>query len=360
MSCWCHVAVTAPTCDKKQDKNQAPDSAESKACHHLVEGVEKGEFRDLAHFIDELAKVPLRAPAGKQYSYSFASDVLGRVVEIASGKSLGEYLKQELFGPLGMHDTGFSFPKSKGSRLAAVFGSRQSAMDLGAKASSLPKGSKALCRLDRERPEESRWSEGRRCKVESGGGSMGANMGGLVSTVADCSRFLAMLSQGGALDGVRVLEPDTVAAYCLPDLLPNVITSGKKQRANGSPFGWTALGEVGVARTKRDTPANTKDDFEIGEVGGGGAACTYWSINPNRDLATVWFTQLMDNDPYVKEEENIYLAARLAVPKSGQSDLHGNKQRKLQQGLHCGRPQARISQAVRKATKSNFKRRKPP
>merc|ERR1712118_129743 len=116
--------------------------------------------------------------------------------------------------------------------------------------------------------------------------------------------------------GVRILNEATVKRFCYKDLLPEVITTGKQQKADNTSFGWTAIGEMGVPLGPRDTKPDEKDSFEVGECGGGGAACTYWSINPSRDLAIVWFTQQMDNDPYVKEEENIYAAARKAVPKS--------------------------------------------
>lgn len=297
-----------------RDFNQTPDSAETKACHDLVQRVEQGEMEHLEQFVDELAEVPLRYQPGERYAYSYSTDVLGRVVEVVSGMPLGRFFEKELFRPLGMRDTGFSFSPSKGSRLAALYASRNSAVMLGAKRSSLSGRQGALCRIDGMLPEESRWAEGGRCRIDSGGGMMGANMGGLVSTVADCSRFVAMLACGGHLGGARILRTATVKRYCLPDLLPECISTGKQQRANGAPFGWTALGEVGVPRSARDAPPSSKDNFEIGEVGGGGAACTYWSVNPNRRLATVWFTQSMDNDPYIKDEENLYLAARTAVP----------------------------------------------
>merc|ERR1719210_1293792 len=102
-----------------------------------------------------------------------------------------------------MTDTGFSFPRSKKHRLAALYCNRASAMMLGAKAVNLPRSQQALCRIDGTKPEESKWYEGRPCKVESGGGFMGAYMGGLVSTVNDCARFMTMLCNGGVLSGVR-------------------------------------------------------------------------------------------------------------------------------------------------------------
>lgn len=298
-----------------RDFNQEPDSAETKSCHELVRRVEHGEVKSLEQFVDELADVPLRSHPGTQYAYSYATDVLGRLVEVVSGMPLSKFFEKEIFGPLGMRDTAFFFPRSKAHRWAALYASRDSAIMMGAAKSSLPARSEALCRIDGMVPEDSRWSEGRRCRVESGGGIMGANSGGLVSTLSDCMRFFGMLACDGKLGtSRRILKPASIKRYCLLDLLPEVITSGKRQRANRAPFGWSTVGEVGVPRSARDAAPKSNDNFELGEVGGGGAACTYWSINPTRRLATLWFTQSMDNDPYVKDNENIYLAARAAVP----------------------------------------------
>lgn len=296
--------------------NEEPGSKEFEMTEELVKATERGEVKSLAQFVDALAAMPLRCLPGKRYGYSYSVDVLGRVIEVVSGMALGKFLQKEVYGPLKMVDTGFSVPRSKARRLAAVYCSRGSALRVGAKKADFPRGKYALCRIDGTKATESRWLAGQSCKVESGGGFMGANMGGLVSTVSDSARFLAMLSGGGQLDGVRILKSTSVERYCLPDLFPQVINDGKRQMSDGSPFGWSALGEVGVPRKAGDKPRDTKDDYELGECGGGGAACTYWSINPSRDLAIAWFTQSMDNDPYVKESENIYLAARTAVPVS--------------------------------------------
>jgi len=143
----------------------------------------------------------------------------------------------------------------------------------------------------------------------------GYNMGGLVSTVNDCARFIGMMACGGRLGNVRILKEATVKRYCYKNLFPEALHKGKYQRTNNTPYGWTAIGEIGVPKTARDTLPDEADSFEVGEVGGGGAACTYWSINPDRDLAVAWFTQSVDNDPYVKAEENIFAAARKVCPR---------------------------------------------
>lgn len=135
---------------------------------------------------------------------------------------------------------------------------------------------------------------------------MGRNMGGPVSTLNDCARFLSMLSAGGSLNGTRILTRD---------LFPEVIASGKAQRESGMRFGWTALGQIGVPLGPRDVKPSHSLEYEVGEVAGGGAACTYWSFNPDREVATLWSTQSMSNDPYTTKAENLFLAARWTIPK---------------------------------------------
>jgi len=239
--------------------------------------------------------------------------VLGHVVEEVSGMRLSEFFEKEIFKPLGMQDTAFSVPKTKSRRFAALYCSPQDAKLLGVQ--RVPRGKQALVRIDGNKPEESRWFSGRECKVESGGGMMGRNMGGLVSTLNDCARFLSMLSAGGGLNGTRILQPETVERYCTRDLFPDVITSGKAQRESGIRFGWTALGQIGVPLGPRDVKPSHSQEYEVGEVAGGGAACTYWSFNPDREVATLWFTQSMSNDPYTTKAENLFLAARRTIPK---------------------------------------------
>lgn len=294
--------------------NFAPESPEEHMCNELVVGVEEGSIKSLGNFIDELSKLPLRLMPGKEYRYSYGLDIVGRVIEIASGMKLSKFMEKELFKPLRMHDTAFSFPRSKAKRVAAIYCNRTSAKNLGMKASELPNGKHALCRFDGKKPQDSVFMEGNCSGVESGGGFQGSFSGGCVSTVNDCTRFVAMLCNFGELDGVRILQECTVKRWCLTDLFPHVIPSGKVQRAAGKPYGWSALGEVGIPRTARDPAFNKEADYEVGETGGGGAACTYWSVNPTRDMAIVWFTQICDNEPYEKDNENPYVAARTVCP----------------------------------------------
>merc|ERR1719436_973400 len=100
-------------------------------CDEVVQGTEKGTIKNLAEFADALGKLPLRFHPGKRYGYSYGLDILGRVIEVVSGMTLGKFLEKEIFGPLKLKDTGFSLPKSKLNRLAAVYCGRESAINVG-------------------------------------------------------------------------------------------------------------------------------------------------------------------------------------------------------------------------------------
>eukprot|EP00931_Biecheleriopsis_adriatica_P065864 TRINITY_DN40320_c0_g1_i1.p1 TRINITY_DN40320_c0_g1~~TRINITY_DN40320_c0_g1_i1.p1 ORF type:complete len:495 (-),score=107.73 TRINITY_DN40320_c0_g1_i1:30-1514(-) len=302
--------------------NLPPESAAEKAYHRLVEEVEHGAVTSLEDFCARLAVLPLIHEPGAVFSYSYGLDVIGRVIEVVSGKSLDAFLQEELFEPLGMVDTGFSVPKAKLGRLAGLYGSRSTAETLGQvlREDEADEAAWALHRLDGEVPEQSAWVEGKQCPVLSGGGIMGHNRGGLVGTMNDIARFCLMLVNNGRLpDGRQLLKEATVKDMVSQDWLELPECLGKRQRNAGTPgvtaagdYGWNALGELGVVAEPRG-----KNDFELGEYGYGGIAETFFSINPARELVTVWFTQQVDNFSWSTPTANLWLAARKAVKKAG-------------------------------------------
>ncbi len=133
-----------------------------------------------AEFSAQIAALPLMHQPGSQWEYSRATDTLGRLVEVLSGQTLGAFLEQRIFGPLGMVDTGFHVPATQQHRLAQAF--------------DIDPDSGAPVRLLKvtEPP-----------RFESGGG-------GLVSTATDYARFLLMLQGDGTLDGVRIVSRKTL------------------------------------------------------------------------------------------------------------------------------------------------------
>ena len=138
---------------------------------------------DLAGATDAFASFPLLFQPGTEWNYSVATDVLGRVVEVASGRTLDEFFRERILGPLGMDDTSFHVPADD-PRLATLYNAK-------------PGGGLIVNKALGE-------SITREPTYLSGGG-------GLASTVGDYHRFTQMLARGGELDGVRLLGPRTLA-----------------------------------------------------------------------------------------------------------------------------------------------------
>ena len=137
-------------------------------------------------FCETLSGIPLQFHPGSVWEYSRATDVLGRLVEVVSGQTLGAYLAEHIFEPLGMPDTGFTVPAHHLARLAEPF-----AHD--------PDGGVPMVVTDFRQPG----------KLEGGGG-------GLVSTARDYARFLQFMLNKGSLDGVRLLSPGSVRLLAGP------------------------------------------------------------------------------------------------------------------------------------------------
>ena len=233
-------------------------------------GAPKG--MDLAAACDGWAALPLLFEPGAEWNYGVSTDVLGRVVEVASGQSLDEFFADRIFGPLGMTDTTFWVDDDRASRLAALYG-------LGPGRKMIKMGAP--------------WDNARiKPRMLSGGG-------GLVSTAADYHRFLQLLldrpdSPAGELEGVRLLSPRTVR-YMGRNHLPggvDIATFGRALYAespmHGSGFG---LGFAVVT-----DPAAVKVDCSPGELSWGGAASTAFWIDQSEGLTVSFFTQLIPSN----------------------------------------------------------------
>jgi CubicO group peptidase (beta-lactamase class C family) len=143
--------------------------------------------------IDKLAAQPLMSQPGAAWNYSLSTDVLGRVVEVASNQAFDVFLRERIFKPLGMTDTDFVVPDAKWSRLATVYSPDQAT---GIRPMKDPEsfGNTHMSPIGYYKAGK---------KYFSGGA-------GLTSTIRDYSRFALMLSGGGAVDGVRLLSPKSV------------------------------------------------------------------------------------------------------------------------------------------------------
>ena len=202
-------------------------------------------------YVERLAKAPLSQQPGRVWEYSVSVDVLGRVVEAASGATLGKFLETRLFEPLKMNDSGFSVPASKMARLAQPF------------------DKDAL--IDVSKPP----------KNDSGGA-------GGVSTAADYLAFSQMLLGGGRLNGTRVLSRNTVALMTSDHLGQKILDAGTTpgELLLGSPgytfgLGFAVRREAGLA----GVPGSA------GEFMWAGYAGTYFWVDPKEEIAAVLMTQ---------------------------------------------------------------------
>jgi len=248
---------------------------------HPVDGMYRAAGFDLGlrpgtleEACDSWASLPLLFQPGTEWNYSVATDVLGRVVEVASGQSLDDFFAQRIFGPLGMTDTAFYVKPDELDRLAALY-----ARGLDGKAGRF----NALAEEVRKPPA-----------MLSGGG-------GLVSTAADYNRFLNMLlpradSPAGELDDSRLLSPRTVS-YMGRNHLPGnkdleqfgrALNAESPQRGVGFGLGFAVVID----------PASLRSVCSEGELSWGGAASTAFWIDPAEELTATFFTQLIPSSAH--------------------------------------------------------------
>jgi CubicO group peptidase (beta-lactamase class C family) len=226
---------------------------------------------NLAGVVDRLSELPLVFQPGTEWNYSMATDVLGRVIEVITGSPLDEALRELVFDPLGMTETGFSAQGPLGDRLAALY-------------APMP-GTQEIFRIDQ-------LGEAARHEPTA---FMGG--GGLVSTMADYLRFADMLRRGGiSADGQRLLSPRTVA-YMTANHLPG----GADLTAFGRPlFSETTFDGVGFGLGFSVTidPITNKVLGSMGDFGWGGAASTTFWVDPVDDVTAVFMTQLLPSSTH--------------------------------------------------------------
>lgn len=216
--------------------------------------------RSTAEFSRVLAGLPLMYQPGTVWEYSRATDVLGRLVEVLSGQTLGDCLQQCILGPLGMVDTGFFVPPEKHHRIAEPF-----AHD--------PDGGVPMAVLEpRQVPA-----------MESGGG-------GLMSTAHDYARFLQCLLNRGTLDGVRLLGPHTVD-FMTSDHLGDIPAHGTLlPPGHGFGLGFAVRTSKGIA----PVPGS------VGLYYWGGIAGTTFFVDPAEDLFAVLMIQAPNQRDYYR------------------------------------------------------------
>lgn len=237
--------------------------------------------------IKRLAQLPLICQPGSAWNYSVASDVLGRLVEVWSGQSLGGFLQQNVFEPLGMNETGFQVPAEHATRFASCYAPK-SGKSLGGIASV--GGDQAPTVTGYKLQDDAATSTFLKpASVLSGGG-------GLVSTISDYARFCQMLLNGGALNGERLLGRKTVDY-----LRSNQLPGNRDMAAMGQPV-WSETSYDGIGfglgfAVVLD-PVKAAIITSPGEYHWGGAASTFFWLDPVEELYTIFLTQLLPSSTY--------------------------------------------------------------
>jgi CubicO group peptidase (beta-lactamase class C family) len=215
---------------------------------------------NLHEFIERLAKLPLVYQPGSKWMYSVSVDVQGYLVERLSGQSLADFMRERIFAPLHMQDTGFYVPADKLSRLAAIY------------AAELAHG-----KLDAQVRDPNLTTPP---SLDSGGG-------GLYSTAPDYLRFAQMLLNGGELDGARILAPSSVALlrtnHLAPALQSGEFGIGYQQMRPGFGYGY----DVAVY----EDPLKAGSTVGPGTFLWDGAAGTWFWVDPTNDIAFVGMIQ---------------------------------------------------------------------
>jgi len=201
--------------------------------------------------VQHLSNVPLKFSPGDRWEYGVSVDVLGRLIEVITGKKLSEALNERVFQPLGMVDTGFQVPAAKIAR-AAQPGPR-------------PNG----------QPMTPRFKVDDGAKYESGGG-------GALSTIVDYLRFTAALANGGAFQGKRIIGKQTLAFMTADHVLDRP----------GRPPG---LG-FGLGFEVRTRVGDSALPGSVGEYGWAGNAGTLFWIDPEKQLIAIYMVQVSDPD----------------------------------------------------------------
>lgn len=226
----------------------------------------------LQEMVEKLGRLPLITQPGTKWRYSFATDVLGYLVEAVSGKSFDQFLQDNILDPLGMSDTSFFAPEEKLDRLATVYGA----------------GSGGIAPIHNPLVDR----HARPHTLFSGGG-------GLVSTASDYMRFCQMLLNGGILGDERLLAPKTVemmrSNHLADDLKPFAVGQSNASDTKGCGFG---LGFRVVMDIAQHGIIGSNGIYSWG-----GAASTVFWIDPQEDLIAILLTQFMPSSHYPLRRE---------------------------------------------------------
>lgn len=222
---------------------------------------------DLSRFCELLASAPLCFQPGSQYHYSLSTDVLGRVIEVASGQKLDVFFQQEIFNPLNMTETFFTVPPQHAHRLADCY---EVAPGKTYRLSTNPE-------CNRLQPRN----------LLAGGG-------GLVSTISDFAKFATLLVNKGTLHGVRLLTEATIDSMTSNHLPKgaDIFDIGYDHAFNHSIGRGMGFG-LGVSVITDPSKVCGGSLSNVGEYAWGGVAASYFFIDPVRKTSSIFFTQVI-------------------------------------------------------------------
>ena len=229
---------------------------------------------DLAATVSRLAELPLAFDPGSRWNYGVSTDVIGRVIEVISDKTLAEFFQERIFEPLGMVDTAFEVAPEKVDRFASCY---------------LKTDDDPLALMD----------AGATSAFHSGEVRQFSGGGGLTSTIDDYLRFAEMLRGMGALGNVRLLAPKTVETMTRNALRGDLASMGQPVFSEvsydgvGFGLGVAVMLDPGVAKT-----AGSEGDY-----GWGGMASTVFWVDPASEMTVIYLTQLVPSSSYPNRKE---------------------------------------------------------
>ena len=226
---------------------------------YLKTGIHKNEMNN-TQLAQTLAALPLAYVPGAMWEYSRSTDLVGSLIERVSGQTLEAYLQQRILRPLQMKDSGFNVPADKQNRIAEPF-----KID--------PDSKQPVTLLNLSKP----------AVFESGGG-------GMVSTAADYLRFARMVLNGGELDGVRILSPQTIKTMGSDHLGGDLIRASKVAGASTGYLPGPGFG-FGLGYAVRQSDGEGANAGNVGEINWGGAGGTYFWIDPKANMIAIWMMQ---------------------------------------------------------------------
>lgn len=236
----------------------------------ILHKLANGKKPELEEFCNQIGQVPLIFQPGERWYYGYSADILGGIIQVVSKKSLGTFLKEEIFEPLGMEDTGFMIDVSKKERLAMCFTEEQQTEDAFTQKVSLREATKKelLALALGEATEEP--------ILESGGG-------GLYSTLEDYSKFAAMLLKKGTLGENQILGRKTVEFMTSNQMTPVQKESIFMKSIVG--YGYGNLLRIMIDK------GEAVSNGSIGEYGWDGMAGTYFMVDPQEELILIYMQQ---------------------------------------------------------------------